>query len=85
VGSGSSFDAFRLAVLVGVIIYNMTESAFAGLEILWVSLLLVVVEPLVSPTLNANENFEFSEDGGDKPGPYTDSVGSRGYAAVHPG
>jgi len=85
VGSGSSFDAFRLAVLVGVVIYNMTESAFAGLEILWISLLLVVVEPLASPTLNANESLEFSEGGGDKPGPYTDSVGSRGYAAAHPG
>ncbi len=83
VGGGNSFDAFRLAILMGVIIYNMTESQFAGLQVLWISLLLVVVEPLASSVLNANKSFDFSGDGVNKSESDNNSVGSRGYAVAH--
>jgi O-antigen ligase len=41
--AGDSYEAFCLAVLVGAVLYNMTESAFCGLLILWVILLLAIM------------------------------------------
>jgi O-antigen ligase len=42
--AGDSYEAFRFAVLVGAIFYNITESAFSGLLMLWVVLLLAIME-----------------------------------------
>jgi O-antigen ligase len=61
-----SYETFRLAVVVGVMFYNVTESAFSGLVLLWVMLLLVVMEypqPLKSDTatkleLDSDENTQ---------------------------
>jgi O-antigen ligase len=44
-----SYGAFRLAILAGAILYNVTESAFSGLVLLWVAFMLVVMEPPRSP------------------------------------
>jgi len=38
------FASFRLSVLIIVLIYNLTESAFKGLHIMWFMLLLVSIE-----------------------------------------
>jgi len=43
-GTGDSYDAFRFAVLAGTIFYNITESAFCGLTLLWVVLLLAIMK-----------------------------------------
>jgi exopolysaccharide production protein ExoQ len=42
--SESSYAAFRFAVLVGGIVYNVTESVLCGLAVVWVLLLLSIVE-----------------------------------------
>ncbi len=43
-GAGDSYDALRFAVLVGAILYNITESAFCGLVMLWAVLLLAIMQ-----------------------------------------
>ena len=42
--AGDSFGAFCLAVLVGAIFYNITESAFCGLLTIWFMLLVAIVQ-----------------------------------------
>jgi O-antigen ligase len=42
--AGSRFAALRLAFLVGVLMYNLTEAAFDRLNVLWVACLLVIIE-----------------------------------------
>jgi exopolysaccharide production protein ExoQ len=59
-----SYAAFRYAVLVSGILYNITESALSGLVTLWVVLLLAIVDEGVSaetchkadPVLGYDEN-----------------------------
>lgn len=59
-GMGDSYQAFRFAVLVGGMIYNITESAFCGLVLLWVMLQLVIMNfPRVS---NAVADAKFAAD-----------------------
>jgi O-antigen ligase len=42
--TADSLEIFRLAVLVGAMLYNITESALCGLVLLWVILLLVLIK-----------------------------------------
>jgi len=42
--SGKSYPAFRLAFLVVVLIYNITEAAFNGINLIWFVLLLAILE-----------------------------------------
>ena len=58
-----SYTTFRLAVVVGVMFYNVTESAFSGLVLLWVMLLLVVME--YPQALQSNAEPEPETDLGD--------------------
>jgi exopolysaccharide production protein ExoQ len=41
---GSEWAAFRLAVLLSVLVYNITEAAFDRLNLVWFALLVVIVE-----------------------------------------
>lgn len=66
VGSGNSVDAFRFAVFFGIIFYNITESGLCGLQTLWITLLLVVVEPLSSTASKKAEDSEYSGDDGER-------------------
>jgi O-antigen ligase len=50
------FGDLRLAFLVGVLVYNITEAAFSRLSPVWFALLLVILEyPPLEPALAANE------------------------------
>jgi O-antigen ligase len=57
--TGDSCEAFRFAVLVGAVFYNITESALSGLLMVWVVLLLAVMR-FPSPSGVATDmEFEF--------------------------
>jgi O-antigen ligase len=60
--SGGSFAAFRFSVLAAAIIYNMTESAFCGLVMLWVVLLLAIIEYPDSDAVAADDQLDSLED-----------------------
>ena len=42
--TGDSLEAFRFVLLIGAVVYNMTESAFGGLVVTWFLLLLAITE-----------------------------------------
>lgn len=54
--SVSSYTAFRLAALVGGIIYNVTESVLCGLAVVWFMLLLAMLEYPFA--IKPNESFD---------------------------
>jgi len=54
--TSDSFEIFRLAVLVGAMLYNITESALCGLVLLWVILLLVLIK--LPSHLSSDINWE---------------------------
>jgi O-antigen ligase len=68
--AGSRFAALRLAFLVGVLMYNLTEAAFDRLNVLWVSCLLVMIEyprrvtsPVLAEAAAATNPPEYAEGG----------------------
>jgi O-antigen ligase len=85
VGVGGSFDAFRLAIIFGLIFYNVTESGLCGLETLWIALLLVVVEPLPSAALKKAEDCKYGGNDDERTTDGNDSICSSISAASCPG
>jgi O-antigen ligase len=57
-GADDSLQAFRFAVLVGAMLYNITESALCGLVMLWVMLLLVFMKFPRTSNVAADLRFE---------------------------
>jgi len=55
--AGNSYNAFRFVVLTVAIIYNVTESAFCGLVMMWIILLLAITDISRLPSMARNRKL----------------------------